>query len=93
MHRLPTVIGCGLLASLAALGQLVSTTAPNDHPHMRPGTTYLAHFTYAERRETCVGLSYAEQTAAFDNCVQGDFPENPWFKGYRPLRMALRADN
>lgn len=45
---------------------------------LRPGATYIASFSEAERRAACVRLEYREGTAAFAACLEGNFPENPY---------------
>jgi hypothetical protein len=46
---------------------------------LAPGATYVASFPEADRRAACLRLDYQEGTAAFSKCLEGDFPENPWF--------------
>jgi hypothetical protein len=89
MRFLPVILGAALVAGLAMLGQLDTTAAPNEHADLRPGSTYVANFPLEQRRKACLDLNYVERSAAFENCVEGNYPENPWFTGYRPLRLAL----
>lgn len=46
---------------------------------LRPGRTYVASFPEAHRRAACERLDYQEGTRDYAKCLQGDFPENPYF--------------
>lgn len=53
----------------------------SDLARLKPGAAYVASFPEAERRAACVRLNYTEGTAQFSRCLEGDFPENPYFRG------------
>jgi hypothetical protein len=46
---------------------------------LKPGATYIASFPEADRRAACERLNYESGTPAFGKCLEGDFPENPYF--------------
>jgi len=46
---------------------------------LRPGRGYVAAFPEADRRAACDRLEYRPGTRAYSRCLQGDFPENPYF--------------
>lgn len=59
-----------------------TTAAVSSEPttaSLRPGATYVASFPEADRRAACVRLNYREGTPQFARCLEGDFPENPYF--------------
>ncbi len=72
------VIGCALLGAFVLPG--TSAPRPSEGTELlEPGSVYLANFSFDERREACMFLDYVEGTTAFSQCLEGDFPENPWF--------------
>jgi hypothetical protein len=46
---------------------------------LKPGPTYVAAFPEADRRAACERLNYRSGTQAYAKCLEGDFPENPYF--------------
>ena len=57
----------------------VSTANTSAEASLKPGATYVAAFPEADRRAACLRLDYREGTAEFARCLEGDFPENPYF--------------
>jgi hypothetical protein len=59
----------------------VASQAPADPSiaSLQPGPTYVASFPEADRRAACERLDYQKGTRAFSKCLEGDFPENPYF--------------
>ncbi|HEY0032302.1 MAG TPA: hypothetical protein VGB81_03470 [Devosia sp.] len=49
-------------------------------PELQPGPNYVASFPEADRRAACLRLNYVENTPKFARCMEGDFPENPYFR-------------
>jgi hypothetical protein len=64
---------------LALPGSQAVATRGSDIALLQPGTTYVSSFSLNERQEACRFLEISEGTSAFDHCLEGDFPQNPWF--------------
>lgn len=58
-----------------------TTSQTSAMPELQPGPNYVASFPEADRRAACVRLKYVENTPKFARCLEGDFPENPYFRG------------
>jgi pyruvate/2-oxoglutarate dehydrogenase complex dihydrolipoamide acyltransferase (E2) component len=58
-----------------------SPSPRDDLARLEPGASYIAAFPEAERRAACVRLDYEEGTREFSRCLEGNFPENPYFGG------------
>jgi pyruvate/2-oxoglutarate dehydrogenase complex dihydrolipoamide acyltransferase (E2) component len=56
-------------------------TPDADLARLKPGAAYIASFPEDERRAACLRLDYEEGTGKFLRCLEGDFPENPYFGG------------
>lgn len=56
-------------------------TPDADLARLKPGAAYIGSFPEAERRAACLRLDYTEGTGEFARCLEGDFPENPYFGG------------
>lgn len=76
--------------TLPATSMPRSTPAPKPHTRptpdadlarLKPGAAYIASFPEVERRAACLRLDYAEGTDEFSRCLEGNFPENPYFGG------------
>ncbi len=79
MRLAAAIVGCTLLVGIGLPGASADTAQVDEHQLLEPGEIYVANFSYKERREACLFLSYAEWTAGFDHCLRGYFLENPWF--------------
>lgn len=56
-------------------------TPDADLARLKPGAAYIGSFPEAERRAACLRLDYTEGTGEFARCLEGNFPENPYFGG------------
>jgi hypothetical protein len=74
MDPQPVVRQAPMRASAASQAPADSSTAL-----LKPGPTYVASFPEADRRAACDRLDYRSGTQAYAKCLEGDFPENPYF--------------
>ncbi len=81
MRVIGLVLGCAVLALVIApnTNYKASANQGSENRLLEPGSTYIHNFAFAERREACIALNYAEGTDTFSRCLEGFFPENPWF--------------
>jgi len=81
MRVVGMVLGCALLGLVVAPNMNYKANAAGnvDRELLQPGTSYVANFAYAERRDACLRLNYSEGSDTFAACLEGNFPENPWF--------------
>ncbi len=81
MRSLATALGC--LVLIAVVPSLdAGAASPRRSPELellKPGLTYVSNFPFEDRQAACLVLNYEQDTSAFAGCLQGDFPENPWF--------------
>lgn len=59
----------------------VASQSASQTEMLRPGANYVASFPEADRRAACDRLDYKAGTRAYSQCLEGDFPENPYFLG------------
>ena len=83
MRVIGMVLGFALVAVVAApnLNYKANAQSSDEKVLLQPGDTYVHNFALAERRDACLRLNYSEGTVGFTQCLQGYFPENPWFAG------------
>jgi hypothetical protein len=68
------------VVSPTGMAQPVASQAMDpDVAALRPGRTYIASFPEADRRAACERLNYQPGTRAYRDCLEGNFPENPYF--------------
>lgn len=72
--RVATATPAPTRAQAPAPAQADSSTAL-----LKPGPTYVASFPEADRRAACDRLNYKAGTSSYSKCLEGDFPENPYF--------------
>jgi hypothetical protein len=65
---------------IAPAPQQVAVAQTSAAPELKPGPNYVASFPESDRRAACLRLKYIENTPKFTSCLQGDFPENPYFR-------------
>ncbi len=81
MRSFAAALGCLFLVAVVPSLD-AGATSPQRSPEMellKPGLTYVSNFPLEDRQAACLVLEYEEDTPAFGGCLQGDFPENPWF--------------
>jgi hypothetical protein len=78
-----SALGTVLMAPQSAMRQAPTRVAAQaEDPSiasLKPGRTYVASFPEADRRAACERLNYEPGTSAYRKCLEGDFPENPYF--------------
>lgn len=81
MRMVGVVLGCAMVAAIIAPNSNYRAAASQagDKQLLEPGITYVASFGYDERRQACLKLHYIDGTGDFSRCLEGFFPENPWF--------------
>jgi hypothetical protein len=80
MRIFAAAAGCLVLLAIAPSMNVAATTPQSPEMELlKPGATYVSNFPYKDRRAACLLLKYREGTLAFSDCLEGDFPENPWF--------------
>lgn len=57
----------------------VASQATSQTEMLTPGANYMASFPEADRRAACDRLNYKSGTQAYSKCLEGNFPENPYF--------------
>ena len=81
MRVIGMVLACALVGVVIApnFNYKANAQSSNEKALLQPGVTYIQNFAYSERRDACLLLNYSENTDTFAECLQGNFPENPWF--------------